>query len=690
VRKSNWISLAIALTAALAFAWLEKERGFYFLAPRVRAASAAGAADDGDASARYKAGLWMQRAEWSAYDLRFKWRGPRAPNPDILLIAVDEKSLAQLHEWPWPRGIHARLIDALRAAPPKALLFDILFLEPFTADPAGDRALVGSTRSAPWVAHSLFLSVSGRRITGGRIPFPSLAAASQKIGSINAFVDEDGVLRSAPLELPAGAQNVPLLSLVGAGLFLGRPADAVARGTSADSRGEMLVQFAGGDHTFPYVSYADVLSGRVPAERFAGKVVLVGSDATGTYDHYPTPFSAAMPGMEFHANIIDNLISGHALRPAGLKVTYGAIAFFGLLCGLCLARFSAWAGALWVIACAGAYAAGTQWLFSRRFVSIDMAGPLLTLAFGYVATIIYRFFTEEREKRWVKAAFGQYVSPQVLDVLLDDPSKLKLVGERREMTVFFSDVAGFTSISERLNPDELVVLLNRYLSAMTEVVFEHDGYLNKYMGDGIMAFWNAPVRQTDHAERACRCALASMKRLARLNDELEVEGLMPLKARIGINTGIMVVGNMGSVQKSDYTVMGDNVNLGSRLEGAGKAFGVSLLISEFTYEIVQDLFEVRFLDRIRVPGKAKPVKTYELLAPKGELPEAWQKALAPYHEAIQLFADRRYGPARDKFLAVLGILGHDKPCEMYVKRADAFVSAPPAKEWDGVFELNIK
>src|SRR6185437_11219282 len=171
---------------------------FYFLAPRVRAASAAGAADDGDASARYKAGLWMQRAEWSAYDLRFKWRGPRAPNPDILLIAVDEKSLAQLHEWPWPRGIHARLIDALRAAPPKALLFDILFLEPFTADPAGDRALVGSTRSAPWVAHSLFLSVSGRRITGGRIPFPSLSAASQKIGSINAFVDADGVLRSAP------------------------------------------------------------------------------------------------------------------------------------------------------------------------------------------------------------------------------------------------------------------------------------------------------------------------------------------------------------------------------------------------------------------------------------------------------------------------------------------------------------
>ena len=273
---------------------------------------------------------------------------------------------------------------------------------------------------------------------------------------------------------------------------------------------------------------------------------------------------------------------------------------------------------------------------------------------------------------------------------MEDPSKLKMLGERRDMTVFFSDVAGFTAISERMNPDELVVLLNRYLSAMTEVVFQYDGYLNKYMGDGIMAFWNAPVKQEDHAVRACRCALGSMRRLKDLNEELKAQGLNPLGARIGISSGTMVVGNMGSRQKSDYTVMGDNVNLGSRLEGANKAYGSSIMISELTYEIIQDAFEVRYLDRIRVPGKAKPVRVYELLAEKGELDASWQKALPIYHEAVQLFTDRQFGRAREKFLEVSAIMGQDKASMAYVQRSDAFMTAPPDENWDGVYEVKLK
>jgi adenylate cyclase len=258
------------------------------------------------------------------------------------------------------------------------------------------------------------------------------------------------------------------------------------------------------------------------------------------------------------------------------------------------------------------------------------------------------------------------------------------------MTVLFSDVAGFTSISERLDPEALVVLLNRYLTAMTEVVFTYDGYLNKYMGDGIMAFWNAPVRQVNHAELACRCALKSRDRLITLNQELEKQGMVPLKARIGINTGVMVVGNMGSSQKSDYTVMGDNVNLGSRLEGANKMFGSSIMISEFTCDAIHDQFEVRFLDIIRVPGKAKPVKTYELLGEKDAIDTVWYKVLPIYHEAIQNFGAQHFEEARRKFLEVLTILGHDKPCETYIQRAEAFLQNPPPKDWDGVFELKTK
>jgi adenylate cyclase len=225
---------------------------------------------------------------------------------------------------------------------------------------------------------------------------------------------------------------------------------------------------------------------------------------------------------------------------------------------------------------------------------------------------------------------------------------------------------------------------------MTEVIFDYDGYLNKYMGDGIMAFWNAPVKQADHAERACRCALKSMSRLKEFNEELKSQGLNPLGARIGVSSGTMVVGNMGSQQKSDYTVMGDNVNLGSRLEGANKAFGSSIMISELTYELVHDKFEVRFLDRIRVPGKAKPVKVYELLAEKGELDAVWQKVVPLYHDAIRMFVDRQYSAAREKFLEVCAILPQDKASMTYVHRAEAFAVEPPAENWDGVFEVKSK
>lgn len=687
MRMSHWVSVCLAFMIAALFALAEQQRGIHFLTPRLR--------PNVDVQAEkktfgYRFGLWMQRAEWSSSDFRFKLRGNRPPHPKVAIIAIDEKSLAELREWPWPRSIHARLLNTLKAEPPKALLFDVLFLENLTADPKGDVELVKATRRYPWVVHSLFLNVMGSEINGGRLPFADLSNAADNVGSVNAFVDEDGVLRSALLEIVVQGQRVPLLSLTGTSLFKNQSTEEVAARAPLDNRGELLVNYAGTDHTFPYLSYSDVLSGKVPASYFKDKVVLVGSNATGTYDHYPTPLSSVMPGVEFHANVLDNLLGGDPMRFAGLRWTYVAIAAFALLVGIVLVQFSAGIGAIAALTALLLYAALAQWLFASRHIVIDVAGPMATLALGYLAIVIYRFFTEEREKRWVKAAFGQYVSPKVLDILMDDPTKLKMVGERREMTVFFSDVAGFTSISERLNPDELVVLLNTYLSAMTEVVFKYDGYLNKYMGDGIMAFWNAPVKQADHAERACRSALDSRRRLVELNKELSAKGIPPLKARIGLNSGTMVVGNMGSVQKSDYTVMGDHVNLGSRLEGANKPYGTEIMISEFTYELVQHQFEVRYLDRIRVPGKAKPVKTYELLGEKGTLTGPWPTVLPLYHEAIQLYTDRKFAESRIKFLEVQKILGHDKPCETYLERIELFIKEPPPKEWDGVFEVKTK
>jgi adenylate cyclase len=699
MRKSHWITLFIALLIAGLFSLLEQRRGHYFIDRTVHASAfhtqeeqtreqAAIAREE--ASLDKKAAFLMYRWEQATYDLRFKLRGDIRPNPDIVIIAIDEASLKALHQWPWPRGIHAKLIRTLEATPPKALLFDVFFIEPFTLDPAGDRALTRATKENPWVVHSLFYEPNEGPILRLGLPFPSLLESAENLGYANALIDEDGVLRRAIPQRHVQDQTLSILSLAGAALYLNKPVDDVLKSVPLDHEGRLWVHYTGKEFTYTYVSYADVLSGKIPARLFAGKIVLVGSTAAGTFDHYPTPLSKLMPGVEFHANVIDTLVHLNAMRPVQLRVTVIAIGLFGLFCGLLIPRFSAGVGALWALGAGLIFAASAQWLFVTKNIVIDVAGPLGTLLGGYMCIVVYRFFTEEKEKRMVKGFFAQQVSSDLLDVLMENPQVLRKGGERREMTAFFSDVAGFTSISERLDPEELVTLLNQYLTAMTDVIFEYGGYLDKYMGDGIMAFWNGLLKQPDHAEKACRCALKSMQRLKELNINLEQRGLVPLKARIGVNTGTMVAGFMGSNQKNQYTIMGDNVNLASRLEGANKAFGSAIMISEFTVDMVADLFEMRFLDIIRVPGKAKPVKTYELLGEKGAVDGVWPQVLPLYHKAIQEFSDQQFQSAKTKFLEVLGFLGHDKPCETYIQRAEAFMVNPPPKDWDGVFELKTK
>jgi adenylate cyclase len=685
VKKHSLISLGLALAVALGVGGAEALRARVYLQAPEAAEKLAG----GRFLKRIASG--MQRLEWALSDARFKWRGDLTPHPDIAIIAIQDQDLKEIGQWPWSRALHARLIRTLEKTPPKALLFDIFFVDPFTADPKGDKALAAATRDNPWVVHSMFFKLDANdRVLGFDRPMDELSAALHAVGFTNAVIDEDGTLRRALPALDAEGHPLPLLSVVGANLYQGRPWDALEPDLPQDERGRVLINFVGPAWTFHYYRYADVLAGRVAPQTFQNKVVLVGSNSTGLFDHYPTPTSEFMPGLEFHANVLNTILSRQFMRPWPIRWTYMLIGGIGLSCGLIFAWLSAGAGAALLLALAAGLIVGAQILFTRRALMMDLGGPLITLVAAYGVVILYRFFSEEREKRWVKAAFGQYVSPKVLDVLLENPGRLNLIGERREITVFFSDVAGFTTLAERLNPDELVVLLNRYLSAMTEVIFLFDGYLNKYMGDGIMAFWNAPLRQADHAARACRCALRTVERLNRLNAELKSEGKAPLHLRIGINTGAMVVGEMGSKQKKDYTVMGDHVNLGSRLEGANKPFGTMIMISEFTYDVIRDQFEVRYLDRMRVPGKAKPVKTYELFAEKGKLPPVWVQALPIYHEGIHFFSDRHYEEARAKFLDVLAIVGQDKVCETYMRRAEEFAANPPDKEWDGVFNVTTK
>jgi adenylate cyclase len=370
---------------------MEQRRGYFYLQPRM-------AVSDSDAqkvqqaqeekSLDKKLAFLMHRGELAGYDARFKFRGDQKPNPDIVIVAIDENSLAALHQWPWPRGIHASLIRKLRAAPPKALLFDVFFIEPFTSNPSGDRDLVQATKQNSSVVHSIFYEPSEGPIRRLGLPFPALLEAAGNLGYANAVIDDDGVLRRAILQRSVEDQSFNFMSVMGASLYLNKPVEELLRAVPLDPRGRLLVHFVGREFTYPYLSYADVLSGKIPASQLAGKIVLVGSSATGTFDHYPTPLSKFMPGVEFHANVIDNLLTMNAMKTAGLRVTYLAIGLLGLFCGLLLARYSAWAGALWALGGGVMFLGVTQFLFTSRNLVVDVAGPMLTLYGGYLAIVI--------------------------------------------------------------------------------------------------------------------------------------------------------------------------------------------------------------------------------------------------------------------------------------------------------------
>jgi adenylate cyclase len=298
--------------------------------------------------------------------------------------------------------------------------------------------------------------------------------------------------------------------------------------------------------------------------------------------------------------------------------------------------------------------------------------------------------TEEREKKKIKGAFHYYVTASVVNEMLKNPEKLKLGGEKKDLTVLFSDIRGFTTISEGLSPEMLVKLLNEYLTVMTDIVFKYDGLLDKYMGDAIMAVYGAPLDQEDHAERACYTALDMMDELKVLQAKWEAEGTPRINIGIGVNSGPMVVGNMGSQRRFDYTVMGDSVNLSSRLEGANKQYSTNIIIGEVTYEKVRDKFLCRELDSVRVKGKDLPVKIYELVGRNGGVPDETKDVICLFHQGLEEYKGRKWQEANETFNKVLDIKPDDCPSKLYLKRSKNLMEAPPPEDWDGVFTMETK
>jgi adenylate cyclase len=517
---------------------------------------------------------------------------------------------------------------------------------------------------------------------------------------------QDGIVRTMPLMYKCGEEVYAPLSILAVWHYLDRPQLMIRvagygieglrigdRKVPTDEMGYMRINYVGPERTFPYVSLSDILREDFPEGTFRDKLVIIGATAIGIGDIRNTPFSSSgeYPGLEIHATVMDNILRGdHISKPKWATVfDLAAILVLGLITGFAIPRLSAVKAIAATLLILAGYVAASRWLFVQAGLWVNLVYPLLAVVLVYTSLTVYHYLTEERERKKIRGAFSYYVSSSVVNEMLKDPNKLKLGGDKKEISVLFSDIRSFTSISEGMTPEGLVHLLNEYLTVMTDIVFKYEGTLDKYIGDALMAFYGAPLDQPDHPYRACASALDMMDGLEKLNEKWIREGKQPLDIGIGINTGPMMVGNMGSEQRFDYTVMGDAVNLGSRLEGANKSYKTHILISETTYERVKEEFVCMELDSVRVKGKKLPVGIFELVSRK-ELPARDMEAIARFHEGIRLYKEQKWDRAIETFEAVDAMDQTLYAARLYIQRCNELKADPPGPGWDGVYTMTTK
>ncbi|MFP6794308.1 MAG: adenylate/guanylate cyclase domain-containing protein, partial [Pseudomonadales bacterium] len=415
-----------------------------------------------------------------------------------------------------------------------------------------------------------------------------------------------------------------------------------------------------------------------------GKIALIGEVAEVAHDQFGTPVGDVY-GVEVIANSISTIIKNGPLKAAslGLELLVGFLLLAVFLCTRLiqapLPRNSI------SIAVLVLYVLFTTYTYISIGLVFSISYLLVASVFALIVINTRFYISEMGQKTMIREMFGQYLSPKVVENLVDDPRKIQLGGEEREMTAFFSDIQGFSSISERLTPSELVQLLNDYLTDMCDIILGAEGTVDKFEGDSIMAFWGAPTRQADHAKRACFAAIEMNDRLVVLRARALQKGVTPLVVRMGVNTGTMVVGNMGSKQRMNYTIMGDAVNLASRLEGANKAYGSGMMISESTYRSCEADIDVRELDRITVVGKSEPVTVYQLLNRKNQTTSADADLVDQFSKGLELYKAGDFRRAENEFRACLDIFADDGPALAYISRCQAFTEYPPGADWDGVY-----
>ncbi len=715
----------------------------------------------------------LRQVENQTIDFRFNARGSRNPQAPVKIIAIDEKSIREIGQWPWPRAIHAQIVRKLKEDGVKCVFYDVQFSEPETnsekmlqqLERTLNTSMAGTDKRTNALREKVLTDV--RRFQESHNDDAELGAALKEVGNVyllmQPIVNKQGrtpdpdSLKLTEAELFGGftsdfisfqslIMNIPVIQdgakdqghtrcfnygdetfryyptvINYRGKLIPHLSLQVARGFLDDANpvqvydgkyakigktkipilndGQALINYCGPTQlspdylmgNFPTYSVCDILYDRIPKDVLKNSIAAVGATADGLDDVRPTSFTRNSPGIVVNANIIENTISGNVLRLASEPFKYLFIILLAFGMWYLVPRLTPVQGTAAFLVLFIGYVLVACLLFTYSGLVIDVTHPLvaMTLCFGALTT--YKFRTEVRHGRHMKNMFQSMVTPKVVDAILKMPAGIELGGEEKELTVMFSDIRGFTTYSEKHTAKEVIGVLNEYLTQMTNMVFVTEGTLDKYIGDAIMAFWGAPVVQEDHAYRACSTALGMTEFLHDvLWPKWKAEGKEKLEIGIGLNTGNMVVGFVGSQAIKNYTLIGDAVNLGSRLEGTTKEYHIEIIISEATYEMVKMDMLCRELDLIQVKGKTKPIRIYELVDRRFKAKTNIQEKVEVFAQGLVLYRTQKWDEAAAYFQKCLELDPQDGPGAIFLERCKQLKEHPPAMDWDGVFVMKTK
>ena len=709
---------------------------------------------------------FFQRLELQAYDARLLSTMPEKIDPRVVIIDIDEKSLAAEGRWPWGRDKVAALVQqAFENYKVKVIGFDVFFTEADTSSGLANLEVLGKTAfksnaefqdklvelrpkldfdaqfAQTIKKYPVVLSFSGnneraglQKLELGVLPSPAFtvttfnnkAISSMEIdgysGNLKMFsdaasatghvlpeVDPDGVSRKLPLFVKfkdgyyeslslavyrAFLDNEPIRVLLGDDEGDGRTkiASVELRNTTIplDDNGSSMIPYRGRSPMFRYISATDVIRGNLTAGELSGKIALVGTSAQGLFDLRSSPVGEVYPGVETHANMISGYLDNNLKKkpPYELAIKCLIVLLIGLPLAVALVKMNPVYATLTVLLTAALLTAFNMFWWYQGYV-LPLALPLLLIGALFLLNMAYGFFIEARSRRQITGIFGTYVPKELVDEMAKDPGTYTTKGESRDMTVLFSDVRNFTTISEGLAPTELTAMMNAYLTHMTVSIQEDRGTIDKYIGDAIMAFWGAPLRDEKHAEHALKSALAMQIKVKEIGPDFIKRGWPPLEIGVGLNCGMMNVGDMGSTFRRAYTVLGDAVNLAARLEGLTKEYGVGILVSENIVTAVPGVI-YRELDRVRVKGKLKPISIYEPIGYKGEVADQLLDEIDRFHRVLDHFRQQKWDDAEASLTKLIDADPKRKVYAKYIDRIATLRAEPPGDNWDGVYTFTHK